>query len=72
MSDADAVPEVRPAPARRSIASSGLSLLSDEGSAPTTDAAVVKATLHRYLQKHRAARCSPSSTASRSGRRGGR
>jgi uncharacterized damage-inducible protein DinB len=49
------VPGVRPAPARGTIASSGLSMLSDEGSAPTTDATVVKATLHRYLQKHRAA-----------------
>jgi uncharacterized damage-inducible protein DinB len=60
MSSADPVPEVHPAPTAPSssvppIAAVGGSLLSDEGTAPTTDAAVVKQTLHRYLQKHRAA-----------------
>lgn len=53
MSSADAVPEVHPAPAGPSLASSGGSLLSDEGSAPVVDAAAYKQTLHRYLQKHR-------------------
>ncbi|WP_439693084.1 DinB family protein [Curtobacterium sp. SP.BCo] len=55
MSSADPVPEVHPAPTAPSIASSGGSLLSDEGAAPTTDELLVKQTLHRYLQKHRAA-----------------
>lgn len=61
MSSADPVPEVHPAPAPAptsavpSIAAVGGSLLSDEGSATTTDPALVKQTLHRYLQKTRAA-----------------
>ncbi len=54
MSSADAVPEVHPATAE-GPASSGNAALSDEGSAPHPDAAAVKQTLHRYLQKHRAA-----------------
>jgi uncharacterized damage-inducible protein DinB len=53
MSSADAVPEVHPAAAGPSLASSGGSLLSDEGSAPVLDAAAYKRTLHRYQQKHR-------------------
>ena len=55
MSSADAVPEVHPAPAAPTIASSGGSMLSDEGSTTGIDAEVLKRTLHRYLQKHRAA-----------------
>ena len=55
MSDDAPVPDVHPAAAAPTIASSGLSLLSDEGAAPVTDVAELKATLHRYLQKHRAA-----------------
>lgn len=61
MSSADPVPEVHPAPApalsggATSIAAVGGSLLSDEGSVPRTDDALVKQTLHRYLQKTRAA-----------------
>ena len=51
----DAVPQVTPAAPSPSIAASGLSALSAEGSTPTTDAAMVKDTLHRYLRKHRAA-----------------
>jgi uncharacterized damage-inducible protein DinB len=50
-----AVPPVRRAPASSTLASVGTSRLSDEGRAPLTDQAQVKATLHRYLQKHRAA-----------------
>jgi uncharacterized damage-inducible protein DinB len=49
------VPAVRSAAASSSLASVGTSRLSDEGRAPVTDQAQVKATLHRYLQKHRAA-----------------
>ncbi|SDQ11776.1 Protein of unknown function [Curtobacterium sp. UNCCL20] len=55
MSTADPVPEVHPAPASPSLAAVGGSLLSDEGAVPTTDSALVKQTLHRYLQKTRAA-----------------
>lgn len=55
MTSADPVPEVTPAQPTASIAASGLSSLSAEGTTPTTDAAMVKDTLHRYLQKHRAA-----------------
>lgn len=58
MSDVEAVPEVHPA-STSTLAASGNALLSDEGSAPTPDQAAadaaVKQTLHRYLQKHRAA-----------------
>jgi uncharacterized damage-inducible protein DinB len=55
MTSTDPVPAVHPAPAAPTIASSGLSALSDEGSARGVDADVLKRTLHRYLQKHRAA-----------------
>lgn len=55
MSSVDPVPEVHPAPAGPSIASTGGSLLADEGSAAVVDSAVVKQTMHRYLLKHRAA-----------------
>lgn len=55
MTSADPVPEVHPAPAAPTIASSGGSMLSDEGSTTGIDAEVLKRTLHRYLQKHRAA-----------------
>ncbi|MGN7190552.1 DinB family protein [Curtobacterium sp. MCBA15_004] len=55
MTNTDPVPAVTPAPPADAIVSSGLSTLSDEGSSPTTDAAMVKDTLHRYLRKHRAA-----------------
>ncbi|MDD1385868.1 MULTISPECIES: DinB family protein [Curtobacterium] len=58
MSDVEAVPEVHPA-STSTLAAIGNALLSDEGSAPTPDQAAadaaVKQTLHRYLQKHRAA-----------------
>ncbi|WP_248704128.1 DinB family protein [Curtobacterium sp. MWU13-2055] len=58
MSSTDAVPEVHPA-TTTGLASSGNSALSDEGASSDTDplasAAAVKRTLHRYLQKHRAA-----------------
>ncbi|MBT1667806.1 DUF664 domain-containing protein [Curtobacterium flaccumfaciens pv. flaccumfaciens] len=69
MSDVEAVPEVHPA-STSTLAASGNALLSDEGSTrnpdgataadgAVTDAAAadaaVKRTLHRYLQKHRAA-----------------
>lgn len=58
MSSADAVPEVHPA-TTAGLASSGNAALSDEGASSDTDplasAAGVKRTLHRYLQKHRAA-----------------
>jgi uncharacterized damage-inducible protein DinB len=54
MSDTDAVPRVHPA-TTGTPAATGNALLSDEGSTGTPDAAVVKQTLHRYLQKHRAA-----------------
>jgi len=55
MSTVDPVPEVHPAPAAPTIASSGGSSLSDEGASPVVDPAAYKRTLHRYLQKHRAA-----------------
>lgn len=55
MSTPDPVPEVHPAPVGASIASSGGSALSDEGPGSTLDAVTMKRTLHRYLQKHRAA-----------------
>jgi uncharacterized damage-inducible protein DinB len=53
--DVPAVPPVRSALASSTLAAVGTSRLSDEGRAPVTDQAQVKATLHRYLQKHRAA-----------------
>lgn len=55
MSTPDPVPDVQPAPASASIASSGGSVLFDEGPGSSPDAATMKRTLHRYLQKHRAA-----------------
>ncbi len=55
MTSTDPVPGVTPAQPTATIASAGGSSLSAEGTAATTDAAMVKATLHRYLQKHRAA-----------------
>lgn len=56
MSTPDPLPVVHPAPPSDSIASSGGSALSTEGrSAAPTDEHAVKETLHRYLQKHRAA-----------------
>jgi uncharacterized damage-inducible protein DinB len=51
----DDVPAVRSAPPTQTLAAVGNSRLTDEGSTPVTDAAMVKTTLHRYLQKHRAA-----------------
>jgi hypothetical protein len=69
MSDVEAVPEVHPA-STSTLAASGNALLSDEGSTRNPDGATVadgavtdaaaadaavKRTLHRYLQKHRAA-----------------
>ncbi|MEN0102930.1 MAG: DinB family protein [Curtobacterium sp.] len=48
-------PAVRPAPPSGTIAATRNSLLTDEGASPVTDQALVKQTLHRYLQKHRAA-----------------
>ncbi|WP_216093122.1 DinB family protein [Curtobacterium sp. UCD-KPL2560] len=55
MTNTDPVPAVTPAPPADAIVSSRLSTLSDEGTSPTTDAAMLKDTLHRYLRKHRAA-----------------
>jgi uncharacterized damage-inducible protein DinB len=52
---AAAVPPVRTAAASATLASVGTSRLSDEGRTLVTDQEQVKATLHRYLQKHRAA-----------------
>lgn len=51
----DAVPRVRSAVAAGTLAGAGTSLLTDEGARPGGDPEVLKATLHRYLQKHRAA-----------------
>ncbi|WP_144761000.1 DinB family protein [Curtobacterium sp. 9128] len=48
-------PAVHPAPPTDSVAASGSAALVNEGALPVTDQAVVKETLHRYLQKHRAA-----------------
>lgn len=50
----DAVPPVHPA-STTGLAAVGNSRLTDEGAPPVTDQALVKQTLHRYLQKHRAA-----------------
>ncbi|WIB60129.1 DinB family protein [Curtobacterium sp. MCLR17_007] len=51
----DDVPAVRSAVHGDTLAGIGNARLSDEGTRPVTDAATVKSTLHRYLQKHRAA-----------------
>jgi uncharacterized damage-inducible protein DinB len=53
--DVPGVPPVRTAPTSATLAAVGTSRLSDEGRTTVTDQAQVKATLHRYLQKHRAA-----------------
>ncbi|MCJ1715284.1 DinB family protein [Microbacterium sp. M1A1_1b] len=51
----DDVPSVRSAVPSGSLAGVGNALLTDEGAGALADAAAVKATLLRYLQKHRAA-----------------